>query len=838
LKRKKKDLIDKESLSISIPEKEHRTFKGSHFQQSYSPSIPSKMPRKAYIKDLAELQKTGQVTKGDEDGTVNVLDPVSGKSYSIIFISLHEYPNSPVLLTTEDDDLAVQFTGKQDLTGSISQVIGHLSRNGEEMDITESNVDRGGNYPTEDPDDLHVLDPVKYLQCRLDFNKVDLPRKVLAAMNISRNDQLLLCIRIDTICNEKTFRFFLVNGAITVSEEDVRSMFARFTRSSTEDSSWQHANIRKFLFEWTLIDFIQLVFPPRVTFHAGTLLEKVLSRLGCIHTSCIVCHEKFSQDLAVLKPTVCTRDFCYYRFVEYGLSADVAYEIRHSPLVVDMLIQFTFAAATSSEDVLDPFPVMVEKREAPTKQEIADILGKMPNVHQLQEWVDKSELVSQMNAIDPFLFPLLRWILCTNTSFIEEILDPQELILGIPKTYKQFRISSGSLNKEYAFQCAKKKHALGKNEHLYAFHGSSVYNWHSILRLGLHYKKTTNGRAYGNGIYHALDVGTSLSYAGNISKKWENAELAIDSCFTMNELVNCLEKFVSSSPYLVVEDIQWVQLRYLFLRVRGNSPVDPLSARLPPSNSSNNRSNSNSTSAATGSYLPLAMKLVSTNSSLVQIPTAILDGNEDATRKKKISENTTQDVIEPEFATPFASKTIMRDILNFTRNCPPWLTFDENSVENLYRWRVLMKDFPEDLPLSRDLKKKNLSGIILELCFGPSYPIAPPFIRVVSPRMLQFCNGGGGHVTAGGSICMDLLTDSGWLPSYTLESALLQVKMALSAVDPAPARLDTHRSHIPYGIQESWESFTRVARDHGWKVDVDGGKFFTTTGDWSPVNPR
>jgi len=35
---------------------------------------------------------------------------------------------------------------------------------------------------------------------------------------------------------------------------------------------------------------------------------------------------------------------------------------------------------------------------------------------------------------------------------------------------------------------------------LFAFHGSSVKNWSSILRQGLHFRETINGRAYGNGV--------------------------------------------------------------------------------------------------------------------------------------------------------------------------------------------------------------------------------------------------------------------------------------------------------------------------------------------------
>ena len=41
---------------------------------------------------------------------------------------------------------------------------------------------------------------------------------------------------------------------------------------------------------------------------------------------------------------------------------------------------------------------------------------------------------------------------------------------------------------------------------------AQIANWHSILRNGLNYSKTSHGRSYGDGIYLALDAATSLGY--------------------------------------------------------------------------------------------------------------------------------------------------------------------------------------------------------------------------------------------------------------------------------------------------------------------------------------
>jgi ubiquitin-conjugating enzyme E2 Q len=62
----------------------------------------------------------------------------------------------------------------------------------------------------------------------------------------------------------------------------------------------------------------------------------------------------------------------------------------------------------------------------------------------------------------------------------------------------------------------------------------------------------------------------------------------------------------------------------------------------------------------------------------------------------------------------------------------------------------------------REYKKKTSNDhILLEMKFSAEYPHVPPFVRVVKPRF-QFRTG---HVTIGGSICMELLTKSGWSSS-------------------------------------------------------------------------
>ena len=131
--------------------------------------------------------------------------------------------------------------------------------------------------------------------------------------------------------------------------------------------------------------------------------------------------------------------------------------------------------------------------------------------------------------------------------------------------------------------------------------------------------------------------------------------------------------------------------------------------------------------------------------------------------------------------------------------------------KNLYRWKVEMVPLADDdSPLFQDLRKSRQSCIELEMLFPSEYPQEPPFIRVIQPRFAFHT----GHVTIGGSICMDMLTNSGWSPVNTIESTLLQIRTEMTL---GGGRLDL-KNNTPYTMQEARQAFVRVATQHKWSV--------------------
>lgn len=147
-------------------------------------------------------------------------------------------------------------------------------------------------------------------------------------------------------------------------------------------------------------------------------------------------------------------------------------------------------------------------------------------------------------------------------------------------------------------------------------------------------------------------------------------------------------------------------------------------------------------------------------------------------------------------------------------------TIDVEKIDNLFHWIVEMHSFDITLPLAQDMIRLDVASIVLEVRFGANFPLSPPFVRVVRPRFLPFAHGGGGHVTAGGAICSELLTNSGWSPALSMEKVLLQVRLGLCELDPA-ARLHPRMHNVDYGIAEAAEAYRRAAAAHGWQVSTD-----------------
>lgn len=130
-------------------------------------------------------------------------------------------------------------------------------------------------------------------------------------------------------------------------------------------------------------------------------------------------------------------------------------------------------------------------------------------------------------------------------------------------------------------------------------------------------------------------------------------------------------------------------------------------------------------------------------------------------------------------------------------------------MDNAYLWNIFIDKFDNKEPVGQDMEMYKIKEIQVELRFPPSYPFNPPFVRIVKPRFKQLT----GHVTSGGSICSELLTNKHWVPTFSIESLIVNIK---TDILEGGGRIDPQRLNQGYDLREAQESFQRVAKAHGW----------------------
>ncbi|APA09798.1 hypothetical protein sscle_05g045680 [Sclerotinia sclerotiorum 1980 UF-70] len=546
---------------------------------------------------------------------------------------------------------------------------------------------------------------------------------------------------------------------------------------------------------------------------------------------------------------------------------------------------------------------------------IAMLLETLPTIKELKEYIDRQSQTEEPNLrkwterISPAALGLLRWVIASNRSCLVQVdrcpgqvesvfadakIRPDQKVSQIGENWVQFRFAQGSPDKELRFLNALKAqqaHLNPKYPTMFAFHGSALQNWHSIIRHGLDFKETLNGRAFGHGVYHAQDQTTSCTYTGrNNSGCWPGSQLNVTAVMSINEIINCPQQFVSSNPHIVVQHIDWIQCRYLLVQIDPvpNAPDEPSSNYSHLAAATQIKQDPKYTARSTNA-MPIGVphcaasisrafctdSVDSTSqskkhkglSSSVDGPTIFSDeediedtnfllfedeGNSEvlfSTSKKSeavktdfvpgsLDQSTLPMLDSPAYATPSATMRLNRElqtILKIQKSTPlhelGWY-IDEALVDNIYQWIVELHSFDSTLPLAKDLKESGQTSVVIEIRFGKEYPHSPPFVRVVKPRFLPFIYGGGGHVTAGGALCMELLTNTGWSAVSSIESVLLQVRLALMSTEPKPARLERRgkEQQGEYGTQEAMAAFIRACNMHGWEIPKDFQDFAAMPG--------
>ncbi len=279
----------------------------------------------------------------------------------------------------------------------------------------------------------------------------------------------------------------------------------------------------------------------------------------------------------------------------------------------------------------------------------------------------------------------------------------------------------------------------------FLFHGSPVCNWYSIIDTGLKvFSKTPrmrNGSAYGTGIYLSSDLNISYKYSVNTNYA--------DVIVGVFEVIGDREKYRKANHIYVVADETKLRLKYL---------------------------------------LRLDTHL---NYSLNSISRYFVKDK----RSSKLQMNSR--------VSQMKNKRLLMEIRNIMKKPSDEFTLLE--VEDTNVWNVLLINIDKDSNLYKDMVKQGVDNIHIEVRFENSYPLSPPFVRVIKPAFKQQT----GHITQGGSICAEVLTNQGWSPAINMESLLINIKAIISE----DGRLGPRKA---YTLESAKSSYKNMLSVHGW----------------------
>ncbi|KAF5691551.1 hypothetical protein FDENT_3372 [Fusarium denticulatum] len=636
------------------------------------------------------------------------------------------------------------------------------------------------------------------------------------------------------------------------------------------------------------------------------------------------------------------KHLCY---IESCIDTDFTFKVMHTFTSIDTIGQET--PEISVNQVTQPTPGGVRVLTHKYGQDIDELeiavrdealcfmTSCIPPVQTMRQYLIEvpGRRLSSWRGIEGSTLRLLNWIVASNRSHIvqdnpvtgasaaegqtQNSSASSRLARSADSQWMQFRFAQGSPEKEHIFfnelQKIPRSQTGRTYQTLFAWHGSPLFNWHSIIRTGLDFSNTLHGRAYGDGVYLARDFDTSRTYSNReMMKVWPSSALKATSAISMCEIVNSPSQFVSTNPFFVVNRIDWIQCRYLFVQTQSRQPESsiPLSSErlfpervqgedyveedpvyrlthgqqpvhIPLSAIPKSRRRAFGKGQQNGPRSSIDHPIVVDDSDSngspdlngsdsLESPEAsddidVLLASDDegdalqsvGTRKRRRT-STDSGLGEaqrgPDNVTPFQPGQLDIDSLPKLAE-PTWASsspaalralngqikdlqktqsktnlatlgwyIDFEKLHNLFHWFVELHSFDRDLPLAKDMASRGCSSIVLELRFGASFPISPPFVRVVRPRFLPFAQGGGGHVTIGGAICSELLTNSGWSPALSLEKVFLEVRLNLCERD-RPARLEgVHHvglGTMDYSMFEAVDAYRRAAAAHGWQIPSD-----------------
>jgi len=586
------------------------------------------------------------------------------------------------------------------------------------------------------------------------------------------------------------------------------------------------------------------------------LLYYLRDRLQSCTNYCLNCYEKHPSDSFRLR--ACNKEICEFRFEEVsGLS--VYAELLNNLNLVELDMSFAACAADSGRalSIFEPFPSFLLKDRqirgksgylSRDKVTYTPEMDQNKNLDQLKtlislvpslQWLRDSScdetsliqnLISAIGESGREVYKLLRYIIATNRLSLVK-LDGEDRIDGLTGSIDQYIVTNHSPETLQFFNEEKAKHGS-----FFAFHGSATENWYSIVRNGLRNMSNSHlmtcGAAYGSGVYAAANFGTSLGYcrqAGS-SSVWRPNILTNPPSLVMAIIEVIKGGYDKGNGIYVIPNDRHIVIRYLMKF-------------------------SNYSSSADANKLDLSRQLTNLNAKFARVlgevknarvQEAIRKGRkreqdakaaeelfqkEMAARRAREAQEAEEAKVSPEVESRLkrieeafagqgsisANKRILNEYkyLSTSKDCVG-ISVEFEGGDNMYVWIASLdmdqfevpKELKGDFTLfaQRTGKPKHL---VFEVRFDAKFPFSPPFLRVIRPRFAFHT----GHITVGGSVCMQSITPSGWIPVRTVESIFIEI---LFNMGEGGARLDLNQLGVDYSLAEAQDAFVRVAKQHNW----------------------
>lgn len=494
---------------------------------------------------------------------------------------------------------------------------------------------------------------------------------------------------------------------------------------------------------------------------------------------CVVCTDELEFPSKHFQ--TCGRSKCEELSEEILMDDFVTDFYKHEPNVTKVLLQTMYYAISAANKlmVFEPFPrsFLIDPSKALERGKLSGMLSESEknNVNNNKDF-DSLEKIKQKYSVEQLLnkikncqtdnelyhkighktYSLLKFCLKSNKTemITTQLFDPNSLTnQNDRKTLEKFIQFKVKYHPQVEEDFKNRSKKFGT---IFRYHGSGYHNWYSIMRNGLKImsgtRMMTNGAAHGSGIYLASSINVSMGYmSGSVN------------IFGVYEMINDQSKF-KTSPWgsgtiNIAKDENILLLRYLFLV---------------PSAS--------------------AMTKLKLND--------LLDHkfNKKIHEEKRVVKKKTSGKRE---------KRLIREFEKVYKSKNKGFRYELHNDEDLGLWSIYLTDFSKDSQIYKDMKDLGIKEIELEMEFPDFYPIEPPFIRIISPRFEYRT----GHITSGGSICMELLTKSGWSPVYSIETLLVDIK---SQIIEGGGQIDKTNYKHKYTKTEAKASFYRVATSYGW----------------------